>query len=136
MTSPGAVETKNLTVSPSSPEASGKTFLEFFAGIGLVEEGLRSSGWRCIYANDVEPRKLQMHRDRNGLVPIYHLGNVRNTDEVLSQITEAPFLATAPFPCVDLSTAGHYRGFEGRHSSAFFGFVDVLKALGLVFHGW
>ena len=30
-----------------------KTFCEFFAGIGLVGEGLRLSGWACVYANDI-----------------------------------------------------------------------------------
>jgi len=30
-----------------------KTFCEFFAGIGLVGEGLRPSGWACVYANDL-----------------------------------------------------------------------------------
>ena len=34
-----------------------KTFCEFFAGIGLVREGLTGSGWSCIYANDLERRQ-------------------------------------------------------------------------------
>jgi DNA (cytosine-5)-methyltransferase 1 len=39
-------------------------------------------------------------------------------------------LATASFPCTDLSTAGLYKGFAGKHSSAFFGFTEVLRRLG------
>lgn len=107
-----------------------KTFAEFFAGIGLVGEGLRPSGWRCIYANDIDPKKHAMHTARHGMAEPFHLEDVGNTDAILEQMVGAPFLATASFPCVDLSLAGHYRGFEGEHSSTFFGFAHVLAALG------
>lgn len=113
------------------PAKSAKTFAEFFAGIGLVDEGLRGSGWNCIYANDISPVKKAMHADRNGTTPHYHLGDVRAVDEVISRLLDHdPFLATASFPCVDLSTAGHYRGFHGDQSSTFFAFTDILEALG------
>ena len=36
-------------------------FLEFFAGIGLVHMGLRKSGWRCVYANDISEKKMEMY---------------------------------------------------------------------------
>jgi DNA (cytosine-5)-methyltransferase 1 len=108
----------------------GKTFAEFFAGIGLVAEALRGTGWRCIYANDIDPRKHKMHADRNGDSPEYHLGDVRDADEATARLNPRPFLATASFPCVDLSTAGRYRGLEGDQSSTFFGFVEVLRRLG------
>ena len=39
-------------------------------------------------------------------------------------------LATASFPCTDLSLAGGRRGLDGEHSSAFFGFVNVLDDMG------
>jgi DNA (cytosine-5)-methyltransferase 1 len=39
-------------------------------------------------------------------------------------------LATASFPCTDLSLAGGRRGLRGNQSSSFFGFVDVLHAMG------
>ncbi len=38
-------------------------------------------------------------------------------------------MATASFPCIDLSLAGHWRGFAGEHSSTFFGFAKLLKTL-------
>jgi DNA (cytosine-5)-methyltransferase 1 len=108
---------------------SPKTFCEFFAGIGLVGEGLRPSGWRCIYANDIDPDKRQMYVARNGPSPDYHLQDIRRTSEVVAQISGHPFMATASFPCIDMSLAGHYRGFKGEHSSTFFAFVDVLGQL-------
>lgn len=109
-----------------SPE---KMFCEFFAGIGLVGEGLRPSGWQCAYANDFSLEKREMYEARNGFSPYYHLQDIRRSDSVVSRIPARPFLATASFPCIDLSLAGHYRGFEGRHSSTFFAFVDVLERL-------
>ena len=107
-----------------------KTFCEFFAGIGLVREGLTGSGWSCLYANDLDPKKRQLYEGRFGAEGHFHLGDVWNTDDVLGRITGRPFLATASFPCVDLSLAGRGRGFEGSHSSTFFGFVRLLEALG------
>ena len=107
-----------------------KTFCEFFAGIGLVHEALHNSGWRCCYANDIAPKKASMYRDRFGESPYYHVGDVRSTDEVVGRVETAPFLATASFPCTDMSHAGRMQGFDGAESSAFFGFAKAVTALG------
>ena len=108
-----------------------KTFCEFFAGVGLVREGLEASGWSCVYANDIDPKKRQAYDARFGASGHFHLGDVGATDEVTRRVPGRPFLATASFPCADLSLAGHYRGLvEGFHSSTFFGFAKVLESLG------
>jgi DNA (cytosine-5)-methyltransferase 1 len=112
------------------PRRPGKTFAEFFAGIGLVRAGLEHSGWQCIYANDLDPKKEGLYRARFPESGHFHLEDVWQTERVLSRIPGRPFLATASFPCVDLSLCGHYRGLEGEHSSTFFGFAKVLQALG------
>lgn len=108
---------------------STKTFLEFFAGIGLVRVGLEPSGWRCVYANDVDPRKHAMHRGHFGDDDHYDCRDIWRAEEVLDRIASAPLLATASFPCTDMSLAGRRRGFEGGESSAFFGFAHVLRRL-------
>lgn len=105
-----------------------KTFSEFFAGIGLVREGLLASEWECIYANDIDPKKEQQYLARFG-GEHFHLGDIKDTAAVLAQIPGSPILATASFPCIDLSLAGHGRGFKGEHSSTFFAFADVLAAM-------
>ncbi len=107
-----------------------KNFLEFFAGIGLVRAGLEPSGWKCIYANDCEVVKRRMYEARFGVSNHFHLGDVNDTENVLSRIHDSPFLATASFPCTDLSLAGHYKGFDGKHSSTFFAFSEALRKLG------
>lgn len=124
------LETEPLNSEVPNARIAEKRFCEFFAGIGLVREALGASGWKCIYANDIEPKKREMYVHRFGDDGHFHLGDVHDTANVVARITQRPFLATASFPCTDLSLAGHWRGFEGKHSSAFFGFVDTLEALG------
>jgi DNA (cytosine-5)-methyltransferase 1 len=106
-----------------------KNFAEFFAGIGLVREGLARGGWRCTYANDNDPRKKAMYEDRFGADGCFHLGDIRRTVAVVQGLKESPFLVTASFPCNDLSLAGRYQGLKGRKSSTFFAFASILKML-------
>ena len=111
---------------------SDKTFCEFFAGIGLVHEALRRSGWQCVYANDIDPKKRQMYAGHYGEAAAehYHLGDVWAVDKVLARISGRPFLATASFPCTDMSLAGKRRGLAGEQSGALFGFLQVMEQLG------
>lgn len=117
-------------LSPPPQSLTSKSFAEFFAGIGLVREGLAASGWQCAYANDLDPKKQLTYQARFGDPGHFHRADVCNTAEILDRLPDRVALATASFPCIDLSLAGHYRGLGGEHSSAFFGFVEVLRALG------
>jgi DNA (cytosine-5)-methyltransferase 1 len=110
---------------------SGKTFCEFFAGIGLVHEALRRSDWHCVYANDIDAKKREMYAGHYGLEASdhYHLGDVWATDDVVARIPGRPFLATASFPCTDMSLAGKRGGLAGEQSGALFGFLQVLDKL-------
>jgi DNA (cytosine-5)-methyltransferase 1 len=118
------------TTNPANPSGDFKTFVEFFAGVGLVHAGLAPSGWRCVYANDIDPKKQEMYQALFPAADYFHRMDVRETAEVAARIDGRPALATASFPCVDLSLAGRYQGFKGEHSSTFFAFADVLEALG------
>lgn len=102
-----------------------KTVAEFFAGIGLMRLGLERAGWKTVWANDIEEDKLEIY---SGHFPDarehFVLGDVHNVDATtFPQVT----LATASFPCNDLSLAGARKGLAGTHSSAFWGFVKVLE---------
>ncbi len=116
-------------VSRKGSEA-GKTFLEFFAGMGLVREGLAAGGWQCVYANDNDARKMLLYEERFGAGEVFHNEDIRRTKVIAGRIGDEAFLATASFPCNDLSLAGKYKGLKGRKSSTFFAFVSVLEALG------
>ncbi len=54
----------------------GKTFGEFFAGIGLMRMGLERAGWRVAFANDVDEDKWEMHRAHFGDTGEFALGDI------------------------------------------------------------
>ncbi len=104
-----------------------RTVAEFFAGIGLMRLGLEETGWRVVWANDIDEGKLSMYSGHFGNKDShFYLGDVHkvNPDSIPTVA-----LATASFPCNDLSLAGARRGLAGRHSSAFWGFIEVLKGM-------
>jgi len=89
--------------------------------------GLERGGWQVAFANDIEEDKWKMYRDHFGDTGEFILGDIHKL-EPASVPTVA--LATASFPCNDLSLAGSRKGLEGSQSSAFWGFVDILKKMG------
>lgn len=102
------------------------TFSEYFAGIGLVREGLTEAGWKPLFANDIDPKKQEIYVMNYG-PDHFALGDVYNLDP---NDVPTTLLATASFPCIDLSLAGSRRGLEGEHSGAFWGFFQVLRGMG------
>jgi DNA (cytosine-5)-methyltransferase 1 len=105
------------------------TVAEYFAGIGLVRMGLQPYGWQVVFANDISHKKYEMYRafypDARGH---YLVNDIFKVDA--AQVPPST-LATCSFPCIDLSLAGNMNGIiDGNHSSAFWGFVRILKAQG------
>ena len=105
-----------------------KSFAEFFAGIGLMRLGLENKGWSLKFANDIDQQKCEIY-SANFKDAMNHLvcGDIHELD-----VTTIPTvtLATASFPCNDLSLAGSRKGLHGNHSSAFWGFIDILTKMG------
>ena len=97
------------------------TVAEFFAGIGLMRMGLDAAGWTTVFANDIDEKKWEMYRDHFGDTGEFHLGDVHALD--VRQVPDIA-LATASFPCNDLSLAGARQGLSGEQSSAFWGFIE------------
>jgi len=101
---------------------------EFFAGIGLMRMGLELEGWSTVWANDLDEKKWEMYRENfeeaNCEFVLDDVHNVSGKD--IPDID----LATASFPCNDLSLAGARHGLAGTQSSAFWGFVDAVKSMG------
>jgi DNA (cytosine-5)-methyltransferase 1 len=104
------------------------TVAEFFAGIGLMRMGLERAGWQVIFANDIDAQKREMYLGQ------YPAANQHFTlcDVHMLRASDVPTvtLATASFPCNDLSLAGARTGLNGRESSAFWGFVRILREQG------
>jgi DNA (cytosine-5)-methyltransferase 1 len=81
-----------------------RTFAEFFAGVGLMRIGLERRGWKIAFANDICGDKYEMYaahfEDADDHFVVEDIHKLR-ADEVPT-VT----LATASFPCNDLSLAG------------------------------
>jgi DNA (cytosine-5)-methyltransferase 1 len=104
-----------------------RAFAEFFAGIGLMRLGLERAGWSVAFANDIDEDKWAMYRDHFGAGGEFVLGDIHQLNaEHIPNVQ----LATASFPCNDLSLAGARKGLAGAQSSAFWGFVETLTKLG------
>lgn len=101
------------------------TVAEYFAGIGLFRMGLESVGWKVVYANDRNAERAQIYRGFFG-----DGYEVKDVFSVAAGDVPQATLATCSFPCIDLSLAGNLQGLNGEHSSAFWGFYDILKAQG------
>jgi DNA (cytosine-5)-methyltransferase 1 len=118
-------ENTHATLASRLPQ---RTVAEFFAGIGLMRLGLERQGWRVAFANDLDPRKEAMYTTHfHDAEPHFILGDVHTlAAEAIPDVT----LATASFPCTDLSLAGARGGIHVRESSAFWGFTRALEELG------
>ena len=105
------------------------TVAEYFAGIGLVRMGLQPFGWKVVFADDFSRKKFEMYRD------FFPDANEHYKVDDIFKLNPAEIpnttLATCSFPCIDLSLAGNMNGMiNGNHSSAFWGFIEILKAQG------
>jgi DNA (cytosine-5)-methyltransferase 1 len=83
-------------------------------------------GWRCLLANDIDPRKARAYADNFGADALA----VKDVAEVAPrEIPGRADLAWASFPCQDLSLAGVGAGLDGRRSGAFWPFWRLMKTL-------
>jgi len=100
---------------------------EYFAGIGLVRMGLQPHGWQVVFANDISEKKYEMYKAFFLDTEAHYV--VSDIFDVDPSTVPPVILATCSFPCIDLSLAGNMNGMiSGDHSSAFWGFIEILKA--------
>ncbi len=90
--------------------------------------GLEAAGWQIAFANDIAEDKYAMYAAHFPRARAHF----RLEDIHLLRADDVPdvTLATASFPCNDLSLAGARRGLGGKHSSAYWGFVRILEEMG------
>ncbi len=99
---------------------------EFFAGMGLMRAGLESVGIQTVFANDISETKAALYQDNWGGDAL-HVGDIRGLHG--DDIPDIE-LATASFPCVDLSLAGHRKGLRGEQSGLVMDFLRILGEMG------
>lgn len=99
------------------------TLAEFFSGGGLVRAGLGEK-WITCFANDIDAKKCRTYRQNFGGDVLYEgdIADVRA--ETLQQNID---LYWASSPCQDFSLAGHRRGLDGKKSSAFFPWINIVR---------
>ena len=101
------------------------TFLDFFAGAGLVRLGLESS-WSCSWANDIDARKREVYEAQFGAAG-FVLDDIANVDA--TSLPAGADMAWASFPCQDLSLAGWRRGMRAERSGTYWEFWKLMRDL-------
>lgn len=102
-----------------------KTFCEFFAGVGLVREGLTPESWQCLWANDISSDKQDTYVENYGSEHFW-LGDIWDVANDPSMLPST-FLYTASFPCTDLSVAGNRAGLRGKESGTLNALFSILE---------
>jgi len=100
---------------------------EFFAGIGLMRLGLEQAGFNVRFANDIDRSKAAVYRSNFDDCDTFALDDIRHIRGV--DVPEVA-LASASFPCTDLSLAGSRRGLNGSESSTFWEFTRIVDEMG------
>jgi DNA (cytosine-5)-methyltransferase 1 len=116
----GGAATKATVRAPRSKP----TFLEFFAGSGLVAQGLRPF-FKPVWANDICAKKAAVYRANHAKSPFF-LGSIENVRG--AELPPAP-LAWASFPCQDLSLAGLSAGIYGERSGLVWQWLRVIDQM-------
>lgn len=107
-----------------TPSRRRPAFLEFFAGSGLVAEGLRAH-FRAAWANDICEKKAAVYRANHAKSP-FVLGSIEHVSG--AALPDAK-LAWASFPCQDLSLAGLAAGINGHRSGLVWEWLRVVDEM-------
>jgi DNA (cytosine-5)-methyltransferase 1 len=100
-------------------------FYEFFAGGGMARLGL-GERWRCLFANDFDPKKGAAYAASFGSGEL----SIKDVRQVtLDDLPGVADLVWGSFPCQDLSLAGAGAGLEGERSGTFYPFWEVMRSL-------
>ncbi|MBM3935100.1 MAG: DNA (cytosine-5-)-methyltransferase [SAR202 cluster bacterium] len=111
---------------PSRDAATAPRVAEFFAGVGLVRMALEQTGFKVVFANDIDPTKERIYAANFSPSP-FICGDIRHLRGADIPDVE---LATASFPCTDLSLAGNRAGLEGSQSGVLSEFLRVIREMG------
>ncbi|MDP2660284.1 MAG: DNA (cytosine-5-)-methyltransferase [Dehalococcoidia bacterium] len=90
--------------------------------------GLERQGWTVAFSDDIDLQKYEMYKGHFPDAASHYM--VQDIHTVSSDSVPSITLATASFPCNDLSLAGARKGLAGKQSSAFWGFVGILERMG------
>ena len=109
----------------SSKAGAGLVAAEFFAGMGLMRAALDRCGVETVFANDVDKTKALLYAENwgDGELSLGDIRDIRGCE--LPRVD----LATASFPCVDVSLAGYRAGLSGTRSGVVYEFCRILDEM-------
>ncbi|WP_084559457.1 DNA cytosine methyltransferase [Nitratidesulfovibrio termitidis] len=118
----------SLSYSTSSqPEADVRpSFLEFFAGSGLVSHAL-ARHFRGVWANDICPKKAAVFWSNHEGAPF----DLCSIADVSGKRLPPAVLSWASFPCQDLSLAGNGEGIRAKRSGLVWEWLRVMDEMRL-----
>lgn len=99
-------------------------FLDFFAGSGLVSEGLRGF-FEPIWANDICNKKSAVFC-ANHPSEIFHIGPI---EKIRGSDLPSANLSWGSFPCQDLSLAGNMKGISSTRSGLVWEWLRVMDEM-------
>lgn len=102
------------------------TYYDFFAGGGMAGHGLGEQ-WKCLFANEIDPKKAASYRANHDGGKELLLADVANV--TADQIPGTADLVWSSFPCQDLSLAGKGAGLAGKRSGMFRPFWQLILDL-------
>ncbi|ABO55166.1 DNA cytosine methyltransferase [Burkholderia vietnamiensis] len=105
-------------------DRSRLSYLEFFAGSGLVAEGLRGL-FRPVWANDLSEKKAATYTANHG-ARHFHLGSIENVEGAVLPVAD---MTWASFPCQDLSLAGKQAGIHAARSGLVWQWLRALDEI-------
>ncbi len=100
------------------------SFLEFFAGSGLVAEGLKDHFY-AVWANDISAKKAVVYAANHGGERF----QIRSITDVSGTSLPKSALSWASFPCQDLSLAGQTGGINAPRSGLVWEWLRVIDEL-------
>ncbi len=103
---------------------SKPAFLEFFAGSGLVAQGL-SQFFKPAWANDICEKKAAVYTSNHG-EKHFHLGSIADVNG--ADLPQA-VLSWASFPCQDLSLAGLTAGIHAERSGLVWQWLRIMDEM-------
>ena len=112
------------TALPAAAPKLSLSYLEFFAGSGLVAQGLKSV-FKPVWANDIDAKKAAVYT-ANHSRKHFHLGSIA---DVKGSSLPAAQLAWASFPCQDLSLAGLAEGIHGKRSGLVWEWLRIIDEM-------
>lgn len=105
-------------------EDTRPSFLEFFAGSGLVSHAL-APYFSGVWANDICPKKAAVFCANHENIP-FTLGSI---NDVSGKRLPPSVLSWASFPCQDLSLAGNGRGIHAKRSGLVWEWLRVMDEM-------